>query len=226
MGVHQPLRRDEALQPPGQGDVGRPGVLAAGQPAHDQPVLRHDDEPGRGAGVHRRQGRAARRDRVVRGPGAGVRRPGDLRRLPVRLHAQAVGHRSDRPAGEHPPAPAAAVQLRGQLLQPPVPGDPGRRLHADRRRHPRPPRHRGPPVHGAASGPISSTTSCGPDPIDAYFEFEHGRLGYRTLDFERERARRRLPGLPGHELLRPRRAVHADHRAQALRAVGVPRHAR
>ena len=23
-------------------------------------------------------------------------------------------------------------------------------------------------------------------PIDAYFEFEHGRLGYRTLDFDRE----------------------------------------
>ena len=48
LGVHQPLRRDEALQPPGQGDVGRAGVLAAGQPAHDQPVLRHHDEPGRG----------------------------------------------------------------------------------------------------------------------------------------------------------------------------------
>ena len=41
-----------------------------------------------------------------------------------------------------------------------------------------------------------STPSCGAadsfdhvvwtGPIDAYFEFEHGRLGYRTLDFDRE----------------------------------------
>ncbi len=44
----------------------------------------------------------------------------------------------------------------------------------------------------------------------------HARLPAR-------RPRRRLPGLPGHELLRSRRAVHADHRAQALRPVGVAR---
>ncbi len=60
-------------------------------------------------------------------------------------------------------------------------------------------------------------------PIDAFFDHEHGRLGYRTLDFERELHDGDYPGLSGDELLRPGRAVHADHRAQALRALGVAR---
>ena len=48
------------------------------------------------------------------------------------------------------------------------------------------PAHRGAAVDGAApvGDPFDHVVWTGP--IDAYFEHEHGRLGYRTLDFERE----------------------------------------
>ena len=57
-------------------------------------------------------------------------------------------------------------------------------------------------------------------PIDRYFGYEFGRLGYRTLDFEVFRAQGRLPGNGRAQLLRRRRSLHPHHRAQAFRALG------
>ena len=54
-------------------------------------------------------------------------------------------------------------------------------------------------------------------PLDRYFDYAEGKLGWRTLDFELEvLADRRLPGHPGHELQRPRRAVHPHPRVPPL----------
>ncbi len=54
-------------------------------------------------------------------------------------------------------------------------------------------------------------------PLDRYFDYADGELGWRTLDFETEvAADRRLPGHPGDELQRRRRAVHPHPRVPAL----------
>ena len=60
-------------------------------------------------------------------------------------------------------------------------------------------------------------------PIDAFYGYRARAARLPHAGFRRTAPRRRLPGLPGHELLRPRRALHPDHRAQALRAVGDAR---
>ncbi len=54
-------------------------------------------------------------------------------------------------------------------------------------------------------------------PLDRYFDYAEGRLGWRTLDFEVEvLAHRRLPGHTGDELQRHRGAVHPNPRVPAL----------
>ena len=54
-------------------------------------------------------------------------------------------------------------------------------------------------------------------PLDRYFDYAEGELGWRTLDFETEvLEHRRLPGHPGDELQRRRRAVHPHPRVPAL----------
>ena len=54
-------------------------------------------------------------------------------------------------------------------------------------------------------------------PLDRYFDYADGHLGWRTLDFEtRSVADRRLPGHPGDELQRRRRAVHPHPRVPAF----------
>ena len=57
-------------------------------------------------------------------------------------------------------------------------------------------------------------------PIDRYFGYSSGRLGYRTLDFEVFRGEGRLSGLRRHQLLRRGDALYPHNGAQALRSVG------
>ena len=178
---------DAAVQPPGQGDVGRPGVLAAGQPAHDQPVLRHDDGPGRGPGVRRRQGRAAASGEIVSFEDQGLAFVG--REI---YEAFLAGYTRKQWGTEPADLPASILQrlpLRfnydDSYFNHPyqaIPEDGYTPIVAAILDHP--------------AIEVRLSTALGRDagfdhvvwtgPIDAYFEHEHGRLGYRTLDFERE----------------------------------------
>ena len=84
-------------------------------------------------------------------------------------------------------------------------------------------RHRGPAGHRLVRR-ARRTRAARPDvpvvytgPLDRYFEYAAGDLGWRTLDFEMESAaHRRLPGHPGHELQRPGRAIHPYPRVPAF----------
>ena len=126
----------------------------------------------------------------LRGAGAEVHGPAAVRGVLPRLHPQAVGLAADRDPGGGAQAAAAALQLRGLLLQPPAPGDPAGRLHRHRRR-------RSSTTPGSRSGcrrptprPTGGTFdhSVWTGPLDAWFGYRFGRLGYRTLDFEEIRA--------------------------------------
>ena len=228
--LHQPVRRDAPVQPPSPGDRQRTGVLAADQPAHDQPVLRHAMGPAEAAAFISRAGRL--RDRGtgdVRGPGSAFVGPPSSTRPSSPATPASSGGRSRRaarrascsgcPSGSATTTATSTTRTRAS-----------RRTATRRssRRSSTTPRstctcrlrwHRG--------GPGSrSTTSCGPGRSTTSSSYEHGRLAYRTLDFERETHAGDDQGCRGHELLRPRRALHEDHRAQALRAVGIAREAR
>ena len=107
--------------------------------------------------------------------------------------AEAVADRPDRAAGrDHHPA-AGALHLRQPLLQRHLRGPAGRRLHRLAGADGRPPEHR-----DRARRPTSSTTRTDivgqvpvvyTGPVDRYFDYSEGRLGWRTLDFEREVSR-------------------------------------
>ncbi len=118
------------------------------------------------------------------------------------LHGEAVGLSPDRAARLDPEAPAVALQLRRQLLLPPPPG------HAARTATP-------PMVRAILDHPgidVHLTSALDPDragawdhlfwsgPLDGFFGYRLGRLGYRTLDFEPFRDDGRLAGLRGDEL--------------------------
>ncbi len=140
MGIRQPVRHDDAVQPSCPDHGARPGLPAAGQPPHHQPALRDGAQSRRSKGVHRRAGRLLdRRAAQLRGAGAEIHGPPTLRGVLPRLHPQAVGAAADRDSGGSAQAAAPAVQLRGLLLQPSSPGDPAGRLHGHRRGDPGPP---------------------------------------------------------------------------------------
>ena len=188
LGVHQPLRRDAARTTTGsrRPSGGRVYSLPVNLLTINQ-FFGTTMGPAEAAGVHRRQGRAAGRDRCRSRTRAWRSSAASCTRPSSPATRASSGAPTRRPAGEHPAAAAAAVQLRRQLLQPPVPGDPGRRVHADRRGDPRPPRHRGAAVDRSCTGgsdPFDHVVWTGP--IDDYFEYEHGRL---ALPHARLRAR-------------------------------------
>ena len=130
---------------------------------------------------------------------------------------------TELPRRHHHPA-AGALHLRQPLLQRHLRGPARRRLHRVAENDGRPPR-----TSRCGSTPTGSTSrdelrAASPDapivytgPLDRYFDYSEGRLGWRTLDFEPEvRRRRRLPGHPGDELQRRRRALHPHPRVPAL----------
>ena len=60
-------------------------------------------------------------------------------------------------------------------------------------------------------------------PLDGYFDYQLGRLGYRTLDFERFTADGDYQGTAVMNYGKRRGALHPHHRTQTLRAVGGAR---
>ena len=128
-----------------------------------------------------------------RGEGDLTDRPSALRGVRQGLHRQAVADRSHGTAcGQHHPA-AGALHVRQPLLQRHLRGAAGRRVHRVAEEHGRRRPHR-----GARWTPTGSTcaTNCAPriptrpvvytGPLDRYFDYAEGRLGWRTLDFEVE----------------------------------------
>ena len=56
--------------------------------------------------------------------------------------------------------------------------------------------------------------------LDGYFDYAKGRLGYRTLDFERFTYDGDYQGWRGDELRGNLRPLHPHHRTQAFLAMG------
>ena len=116
-----------------------------------------------------------------------------LRGVRQGLHRQAVADRPHRAARRrHQPA-AGALHLRQPLLQRHLRGSAGRRLHGVATEHGRRRPHRGQAEHRlvrrarptarrqSRTAPVVYT-----GPLDRYFDYAEGRLGWRTLDFEVE----------------------------------------
>ena len=178
-------------------------------------------EDGRGSGrLPRVARRAGRRDPDLRGRGDQRRRPGALRAVLPRLHAQAVGHGPVASSTRGDVARPDADQHRRPLFHRHVPGDAAGRLHArcsrtcsttadrrgDRRRLPR---RAGPSVEIADHIIFTG-------PIDEYFDFRFGKLPYRCLKFRHETLdQERFQPVGGGQLSGPGRALHADQRVQA-----------
>ena len=101
-----------------------------------------------------------RRTEQLRGAGAEVHGPSSsTRRSSSATPASSGGCRTDRDPGVGAQAAAAAVQLRGLLLQPPAPGHSPRGLHRHRRGHPGPPADRGAAVDRYSEATASSSTT-------------------------------------------------------------------
>ena len=149
LGVRQPLHRLHRLPAPRLQQPRRPGVPAADQPRHDQPVLRRGVQPGRGARADQGAGRRTRRQgaRELRREGRVAHRPSALRGVHRALHGQAVADRPREAVRRHHLAAAGALHVQQPLLQRHVRGSAGRRLHRVDREDGRPPEHRGAARH-------------------------------------------------------------------------------
>ncbi len=96
---------------------------------------------------------------------------------------------TELPARDHHPA-AGALHLRQPLLQRHLRGPARRRLHRVARADGGPPEHRGRAATSTSSTARADIVGQVPvvytGPVDRYFDYSEGHLGWRTLDFERE----------------------------------------
>ena len=137
------------------------------------------------------------------------------------IQRQAMADRPARTAAaDHRPA-AGALHLRGRLFHRPIPGPAARWLYGDLRADAcastdrDETRHRLLRSQGRAFRRTVPVVYTGP--IDRYFDFAEGDLGWRTIDIELEVME--TPDYPGHgdhELCRRGGALHAHHRVPAL----------
>ncbi|VUX32537.1 Uncharacterised protein [Bifidobacterium pseudocatenulatum] len=228
MGLREQVHLVHELRAPRVRHARRRGLPPADQPGHHQPVLPCPLHARRGQGARGRAGRRAGRQ----GSGEPQRqghladRPSPVRGVHQELHGQAVADRPEGPARGHHQPPAGALQLRQPLFQGHVGGPAGRRLHRLDGAHDRRPAHPCDPgdrllrrlaavqqegfgrggraggVHGPG-GPLLRL-------LAGRAQVAHGRLQGGAL-------RRGRPfRLPGDELLRRGRAVHARDRVQEL----------
>ena len=228
MGVREQVHLVHRLRAPCVRHARRRGVSPADQPGHDQPVLPRALHAGRGEGPDRRAGRRI----GGHGPpepqrqGHFADRPPPVRGVHQELHGQAVADRSEGPARGHHQPPAGALQLRQPVFQGHVGGPADGRLHRvdgahDRRSaHPRDPEGRllrrlaavqqeGPGRGGRAGGVHG--------PGGPLLRLFAGRAQVAYGRLQRGALRRGRPfRMPGDELLRRRRAVHARDRVQEL----------
>jgi UDP-galactopyranose mutase len=145
--------------------------------------------PTGGSRLHRQQVLADREPCQFRGAGPQHDRPGIVPCVLPRLHAQAVGVGSEAIAGVGAQAAASALQLRRQLFRPSPSSDAAAGVHGVGRGDSRGAESRiAPfdPLRGPRRG-IRARVYSGP--IDRFFSYAFGRLGYRTLDFEVFRAK-------------------------------------
>ena len=220
--VRQPVHELHQLPAPSLREVPGPGLLISDEPGPDQPVLRQEPHPRRGAGADRRAGLGDphRRREQPRGEGDQPDRPPAVRSVREGLHRQAV---ADRPQGaergHHHPAPGP-LHVPQPLLQRQVRRPPGRRLHRVADPDGRPPQHRG-PARDRLLRRGRRVQGQGADRLHRPGRRVLRQLrGPAVLADRRPRARgdggRRLPGHLGDELQRHRRAVHPHPRVQAL----------
>ena len=198
------------------------GLLVPDEPRPDQPVLRQEPHPRRGARADRRAGQRDRhRGRhEPRGEGDQPDRPPALRGVRQGLHRQAVADRPDRAERRHHHPAPGALHLRQPLLQRHLRGPPGRRLHrvADRMAdHPNIEVRLETDFFDVADEFKGKVPIVYTGPVDEYFGNSEGRLSWRTVDLEAEvKHVDDFQGTVGDELQRRGRAVHPDPRVQAL----------
>ena len=194
----------------------------ADEPRADQPVLRQEPHPRRGARADRGAGQRDRhRGRhQPRGEGDQPDRPPALRGVHQGLHRQAVADRPDQAERRHHHPAAGPLHLRQPLVQRHLRGPAGRRLHRVADPDGRPPQHRGPARHRLLRR-RRRVQGQGPDRLHRPGRRVLRQLrGPALLAHRRPRAggrrRRRLPGHRRGQLQRPGSPVHPDHRVQAL----------
>ncbi|CAA9294211.1 MAG: UDP-galactopyranose mutase, partial [uncultured Corynebacteriales bacterium] len=221
LAVRQPVHRVHRLPAPrllgGEG----PRLPDADQPRHDLRVLRAAPEPGAGPRARRRAGR--RDHRPAGEPGGEGRladRPAAVRGVRPRLHREAVADRPDGAAAGGDLPAAGPLHLRQPLLRRHVRGPAGRRLHRLAGADGRPPADRRParggllrrPRLAAGRGADRLHRTAGP-----LLRQRRGRAGLADPGLRAGGAPgRRLPGHPGDELRRRRRAVDPHPRVPAL----------
>ncbi len=192
LGLRQPVHRLHRLRAPGLLDPRRQDLLPADEPGHARRVLRPELHPDRGPPA---RGRAVRRDRhrrgrQPRGEGGLADRPTALRGLSSRATRRSSG----RPTPPSCPRPSSPGSRSG------TPSTTGTSTTPSRvcRSTATPPGWRRWPTTrtsrcGSARTTSTSATPSRPTlptvftgPIDKYFDYAAGELGWRTLDFETE----------------------------------------
>ena len=184
---------DAAVPAPGAGRRPGPGLLAAGQPAHHQPVLRHDVSTRRGARLHRSSRPTPRSTRPANFEEQALRFVG-------RELYEAFFRATRASSGAWSPTELPASILKRLPVRfnyddnyffHRYQGMPERRLHARwcsaSSTTPDLDVHLATRFDEMLSASFDSRLLV--RPARRYFGYDHGRLGYRTLDFEAFRRR-------------------------------------